>query len=70
MMRALEIKLTTGKSILTFRSQQKKERPFNIIKIGLQLSKEDLHRNINNRVDKMMDDGLLNEVKNLLPKKI
>jgi tRNA dimethylallyltransferase len=69
MMRALEIKLTTGKSILSFRSQQKKERPFNIIKIGLQLSKEYLHRNINNRVDKMMDDGLLNEVKNLLPYK-
>jgi tRNA dimethylallyltransferase len=69
MMRALEIKLTTGKSILSFRSQLKKERPFNIIKIGLQLNKEDLHRNINNRVDKMMDDGLLNEVKNLLPYK-
>lgn len=65
-MRALEIKLTTGKSILSFRSQQKKIRPFNIIKIGLQLTKEDLHRNINNRVDKMLNDGLLNEVKNLI----
>jgi tRNA dimethylallyltransferase len=69
MMRALEIKLTTGKSILSFRSQQKKERPFNIIKIGLQLTKEDLHRNINNRVEAMMTDGLLNEVKNLLPQR-
>jgi len=69
MMRALEIKLTTGKSILTFRSQQKKERPFNIIKIGLQLNKELLHQNINKRVAKMMDDGLLNEVKNLFPYK-
>ena len=68
-MRALEIKLTTGKSIFSFRSQQKKQRPFNIIKIGLQLNKEDLHRNINSRVDKMMDDGLLNEVKDLLPYK-
>lgn len=68
-MRALEIKLTTGKSILSFRSQQKKQRPFNIIKIGLQLNKEDLHNNINNRVDKMINDGLLTEVKKLLPYK-
>jgi tRNA dimethylallyltransferase len=69
MMRALEVKLTTGKSILSFRSQQKKKRPFDIIKVGLHLNKEELHRNINNRVDEMMSDGLLNEVKNLLPER-
>ncbi len=66
MMRALEVKLCTGKSILSFRSQQKKERPFNIKKIGLQLSKEELHRNINSRVDGMIEKGLIDEAKNLM----
>jgi len=66
MMRALEVKLSTGKSILSFRSQQKKERAFDIKKIGLQLPKEELHRNINNRVDEMITNGLIDEVKNLI----
>jgi tRNA dimethylallyltransferase len=67
MMRALEVMESTGDSILSFRKSQKVERDFNIIKIGLELPKEDLHRNINTRVDKMMETGLLDEVKNLLP---
>ena len=65
MMRALEVKLSTGRSIMEFRSNQKKERDFNIIKIGLQLPKEQLHQNIHNRVDDMMHNGLLDEVKSL-----
>ena len=69
LMRALEIVNATGKSINEFRKQQKIERPFNIIKIGLQLPKEELHLNINKRVDNMMEDGLLNEVEALLPYK-
>jgi len=65
MMRALEVKHSTGRSIMEFRSNQKKERDFNIIKIGLQLTKEQLHQNIHHRVDDMMHNGLLDEVKSL-----
>lgn len=67
LMRALEVKLSTGRSIIEFRSQQKKQRDFNIIKIGLELPKEQLHKNINSRVDDMMKQGLLQEVKKLQP---
>jgi len=65
MMRALEIKETTGKSILELRSGNKVKRDFNIIKIGLELSKEELHRNIHARVDKMIGAGLVEEVRSL-----
>ncbi|MBS1638703.1 MAG: tRNA (adenosine(37)-N6)-dimethylallyltransferase MiaA [Bacteroidetes bacterium] len=66
LMRALEIITATGKSITNFKQNKKIKRPFNIIKIGLELSKEELYNNINNRVDIMMNDGLLNEVKSLI----
>ncbi len=65
MMRALEVKLSTGRSIIDFQSHKKKERDFKIIKIGLQLPKEELHQNINNRIEDMMNSGLLDEVKSL-----
>jgi tRNA dimethylallyltransferase len=65
LMRALEVKLSSGKSITDFQTQQKKRRDFNIIKIGLELPKEELIKNINQRVDIMMQQGLLEEVKNL-----
>ncbi len=67
LMRALEVKLSTGRSITEFQTQQKKQRDFHIIKIGLELPKEQLHKNINNRVDDMMKQGLLQEVKKLQP---
>lgn len=66
LLRALEVKLSTGKSIIEFRTQQKKPRPFNIVKIGLEIPKEQLHKNINSRVDAMMKAGLADEVKKLL----
>lgn len=69
LLRALEVKLSTGKSIIEFRTQQKKHRDFDIIKIGLELPKEQLHKNINGRVDAMMKAGLLDEVKKLVPYK-
>ena len=69
MMRALEVVESTGDSILSFRKNDKTKRDFNIIKIGLELPKEELHRNINARVDKMMETGLPGEVKQLLPYK-
>ena len=62
MMRALEVVESTGKSILEFRTTKKATRNFKIIKIGLELPKVELHHNINSRVDKMIDDGLVGEV--------
>jgi tRNA dimethylallyltransferase len=67
LMRALEVVRTTGKSILDFRKGEKVKRDFNIIKVALSLPKPLLHKNINNRVDKMMEMGLPDEVKSLLP---
>ncbi len=66
LMRALEVKLSTGKSITAFQTQQKKQRNFKVIKLALDVSKEQLHQNINNRVDEMMLQGLLQEVKSLV----
>jgi tRNA dimethylallyltransferase len=67
LMRALEIVLTTGKSITHFQSAQKVIRPFNIVKVGLSMPREILNERINSRVDAMMEEGLLQEVKSLLP---
>ena len=67
LMRALEMVLTTGKSITHFQSAQKVTRPFNILKIGLSIPREILNERINSRVDAMMKEGLLQEVSNLLP---
>ena len=69
MMRALEVMEATGRSIVSFHKTAKAKRDFAIINIGLELPKEELHRNINTRTDKMMEAGLLNEVKDLLPYK-
>ena len=67
LMRALEVRLSTGQSILSFRTREKKHRPFRIKKIGLRLPKEVLHQRIHDRVDQMMARGLLAEVEGLLP---
>lgn len=67
LMRALEVKLSTGRSIMLFQTQKKKKRDFEIIKIGLELPREELYARINHRVDMMMDAGLLEEVKRLYP---
>lgn len=69
LMRALEVLRATGKSITEFQKNKTAKRDFNIIKIGLELSREELYRNINQRVDLMMQAGLLNEVETLLPYK-
>ncbi|TBR20365.1 MAG: tRNA (adenosine(37)-N6)-dimethylallyltransferase MiaA [Chitinophagaceae bacterium] len=67
MMRALEVVEGTGKSILSFQSNQKLARDFSVIKIGLELPREQLYQNINNRVDEMLQAGLEAEVKSLIP---
>ncbi|MFN8298302.1 MAG: tRNA (adenosine(37)-N6)-dimethylallyltransferase MiaA [Chitinophagales bacterium] len=63
--RALEIIYTTGKKYSEQRIGKKAERPFTCIKIGLSLPREQLYERINTRVDKMMEEGLLEEVKQL-----
>jgi tRNA dimethylallyltransferase len=69
LMRALEVIESTGKSITAFRTNNKVQRPFSIKKIGISLSKEQLHANIEKRVDEMIDKGLVEEVKTLYPYK-
>ncbi len=67
MTRALSFIRTTGSSITQYQTGIKKQRPFRIIKAGLQLPREQLYDRINDRVDKMIDMGLLAEVEQLLP---
>ncbi|GAB4127905.1 MAG: tRNA (adenosine(37)-N6)-dimethylallyltransferase MiaA [Raineya sp.] len=69
LMRALEVCWATGKPFSSFRQAKKKERPFRIIKIGLERPRAELYERINSRVDAMLENGLLDEVKKLLPYK-
>ena len=64
---ALEICYMTGKTYTSFRKASKKERPFEIIKIGLTRDREELYQRINQRVDMMVADGLINEAKSVYP---
>jgi tRNA dimethylallyltransferase len=66
LLRALEVRLSTGRSILSFRSATNRQRSFQIRKIGMDLPREELHRRIYDRVDHMIDQGLVEEVKGLL----
>lgn len=66
LMRALEVVEGTGQSVLTFRTGKTEQRDFDIIKLGIEIPKEELHQRINERVDKMMEAGLLDEVKGLV----
>lgn len=65
--RALEVRMGTGKSILDFQHQQQKSRPFAIQKIGLEMPRAQLYEKINQRVLQMVELGLEQEVKSLLP---
>lgn len=62
---ALEICYMTGKTYTSFRTNTKKERPFKIVKIGLNRERAELYDRINLRVDEMMKQGLLEEVKSV-----
>lgn len=66
---ALEICYQTGKTYTSFRKQEKKQRPFQIVKIGLHRDREELYHRINQRVDQMMAEGLLDEVRSLSDKR-
>ncbi len=67
MIRGLEVFLSTGKKLSSFLTASKKERPFKIIKIGLNTYRNLLYQHINQRVDAMIAQGLLAEVESLLP---
>lgn len=65
LLRGIEVCLVTGKPYSQIRKGEKKKRPFNIIKVGLEIERKKLYHNINQRVDFMMKDGLLEEVKSV-----
>lgn len=69
LMRALEVMRTTGKPVSAFRKNEKKNLNFDVIKIGLELDRDTLYQRIDERVDKMIDQGLIDEVSDLYPKK-
>ncbi|WP_195660861.1 MULTISPECIES: tRNA (adenosine(37)-N6)-dimethylallyltransferase MiaA [Bacteroides] len=64
---ALEICYMTGKTYTSFRTQQKKQRPFRIIKVGLTRDRAELYDRINRRVDIMIEEGLLEEARSVYP---
>ena len=66
---ALEICTMTGNTYTSYRKREKRERPFRIIKIGLNLPREELYARINARVDKMMAEGLLEEARQMYPQR-
>jgi len=65
--RALEVFESTGKPFSSYRKSNSNKRPFNIIKLGLNMERRDLYERINQRVDNMISEGLVDEVKSLLP---
>lgn len=66
---ALEVCLMTGKPYSSFRTNSVKQRPFEIIRIGLMRNREELYERINKRVDAMIEDGLIDEAKKFYPQK-
>ncbi len=65
-LKGLEVCYQTGKPYSSFRKKTAKQRPFDIIKIGINRDRDELYNRINLRVDQMIEDGLLDEVKALL----
>jgi len=66
LLRCLEVFTETGKKLTSFKTKKNKKRPFDIIKIGLNMDREKLYSKINKRVDFMMECGLLEEVLSLI----
>lgn len=67
LIRALEVCLHTGKPYSQFRTKVKKERFFSTINLLINTDRDKLYERINWRVDRMIQDGLINEVKELVP---
>lgn len=66
---ALEICYMTGNTYTSYRKNTKKIRPFNIIKVGLNRPREEMYERINNRVLKMINEGMIEEAKAVYPQK-
>lgn len=66
---ALEICIQTGKTYTSFRSNTIKERPFNIIKVGLNRDRDELYNRINQRVLDMIGKGMIEEALQVYPKR-
>jgi tRNA dimethylallyltransferase len=69
LIRALEVKMSTGSSIASFQTKNKLRHPFSITKIGLEIPREDLYRRIDERMDRMIQDGLFEEAESLYPQR-
>lgn len=67
LIRALEVIESTGKTFTTYRNRKPRPRKFKCVYIGLALERAELYKRINQRVDSMMQNGLLEEVKKLVP---
>lgn len=65
--RALEVSLYTGKPFSSYKTRTFKERDFEIVKVGLERPREELYERINERVLRMMDEGLEAEARSMLP---
>ena len=66
---ALEICHMTGRTYTSFRKNERKERPFRIVKIALTRPRDIIYERINKRVDQMIADGLIDEARNLYPQR-
>lgn len=66
---ALEICYMTGKPYSSFRTKDEKKRPFNILKIGLQRDRSELYQRINERVEEMIELGVVEEAQKVFPQR-
>ena len=69
LMRALEVKIATGKSIADFQILARKQHPFKIVKVGLESDRSALYKRIDERMDSMIAVGLFEEAQKLYPYK-
>ena len=65
LLKALEVTIQTGKPYSAFLTRESKARPFTITKIGLIRDRQELYERINKRVDQMIDQGLIEEARQL-----
>lgn len=69
LIRALEVIRATGNTFTSFRKRKKVERPFHVLKIGLEMDREQVYQRIDQRMDQMIDAGLFEEAERLYPYK-
>lgn len=67
LIRALELNYTTGDAVSTLRKSKKIDHPFQVVKIGLELEREELYQRIDQRMDAMITTGLFEEAEKLYP---